>query len=140
VPGLAALGACLLDADRVPEALDRLAFGAAERDIVAAAAGARALAERLQAARAPSEVATVAARRPAEALAVAAALGARDPVARWLAEWRHVRPAITGEDLLGEGLSGPAIGAGLRAALAAALDGQAPDRDAQLAVALEAAR
>ena len=139
VRGLAALGACLLDADGLPAALDRLAFGAAERAIVSAAAEARPLAEALRRAAAPSEVAHAAARQPAEALAVAAALGAGEAVRRWLTEWRHVRAAITGDDLLSAGLQGPAIGVGLRAAHAAALDGTAPDRDAQLAVALGAA-
>lgn len=140
VPGLAVLGACLLDADGVPAALDRLAFGAAERAIVAAAADARPLAARLRQAAAPSAVAAVAGRQPVEALAVAAALGAGEPVRRWLDEWRHVRAAVTGEDLLAAGLRGPAVGAGLRAALAAALDGAATDREAQLDVALAAAR
>ena len=135
MPGLAVLGACLLDADAVQAALDRLAFPAAERAIVSAAADARALASRLGVAALPSEVAEVAARKPAEALAVAAALGAGEPVRRWLDEWRHVRAAITGEDLLDAGLQGAAIGAGLRAALAAALDGTASDRQTQLDVA-----
>ncbi|MGI8624005.1 MAG: hypothetical protein ACR2NB_11105, partial [Solirubrobacteraceae bacterium] len=74
----------------------------------------------------------------AEALAVAAALGAAEPVRRWLAEWRHVRAAVTGDDLLEAGLRGPDVGAGLRAALAAALDGQAPDRESQMEAALRA--
>ncbi|MEA2126883.1 MAG: hypothetical protein QOI80_3665 [Solirubrobacteraceae bacterium] len=140
LPGLAALGACLLDAEDVAGALDALAFPAAERAAVVAAADARALAQRLLAASSPSEVAEVAARQPPEALAVAAALGAGEPVRQWLDEWRHVRLAINGDDLVGAGLHGPAVGAGLRAALAAALDGVAPDREAQLAVALEGAR
>lgn len=136
--GLAALGACLLDADAVIPALDALAFPAAERAIIAAAADARALAARLRSAGSPSDVAAVAARQPAEALAVAAALGAGEAVGRWLRQWRHVRLAITGEDLLAAGLRGPAIGAALRAAHAAALDGKAVDREAQLGVALGA--
>jgi tRNA nucleotidyltransferase (CCA-adding enzyme) len=134
--GLAALGACLLDAEGVADALDALAFPAAERAIVVAAARGRELAEALDAAAAPSEVAAAAAGQPIEALAVAAALGADEPVARWLGEWRHVRLAISGDDLVAAGLHGPAVGAGLRAALAAALDGLAPDRETQLAVAL----
>ena len=43
---------------------------------------------------------------------------------------------ITGDDLVAAGLSGPAVGAGLEAAMVAMLDGRAPDRDAQLAAAL----
>ena len=138
--GHAALGACLLDAEDVAGALDALAFPAAERAIVTAAAAAGELAAALHGARTPADVAAVAAREPAEALAVAAALGAAEPVADWLREWRHVRLAITGEDLLGAGLRGPAIGAALRAAHAAALNGDAADRDSQLDVALGAAR
>ena len=41
------------------------------------------------------------------------------------------------DDLLAAGLSGPAVGAGLRAALAAAIDGAATDREAQLRAALD---
>ncbi len=138
LPGLAALGACLLDATGVAAALDRLALPAAERAITAAAAGARPLAEALMAATRPSAVAAAARRQPAEALAVAAALGAAVPVHRWLSQWRHVRAAVTGEDLLAAGLSGPDVGTGLRAALDAALDGLAGDRAGQLQAALRA--
>jgi tRNA nucleotidyltransferase (CCA-adding enzyme) len=142
IPGdlpLALLGGALLDAPQAQlrEALDHLAFPAADRDTVLAAAGARKLAEALNAATRASELAALARRRPPEALAVAAALGASEPVARWEAELRHVALAVTGDDLLAAGLSGPAVGAGLRAALAAALDGRAPDRAAQLRAALE---
>ncbi len=138
LPPLAALGACLLDADGVAAALDALAFGAEERDVVVAAANGRALAAALRAAATPAEVAEVARRQPAEALAVAAALGAGEAVRRWSDELRHVRAAIDGNDLLAAGLSGPAVGAGLRAAWAAAAEGA--DRKAQLEAALAAAR
>jgi hypothetical protein len=87
----------------------------------------------------PSETDAVLRHRPVEAAVLAAAAGseqARD----WLERARHLRAAIGGDDLLAEGLSGPAIGRGLLAARAALLDGEAPDRDAQLAVALAAAR
>lgn len=99
---------------------------------------ARELARALNAAGTPSEIARAARRAPAEALTVAAALGAAGPVARWRDDLRHVALAITGNDLLAAGLTGPAIGAGLRAALDAALDGRAPDGPAQLRVALDA--
>jgi tRNA nucleotidyltransferase (CCA-adding enzyme) len=134
---LAALGSCLLDAPaaELRAALDRLAFPAPERDAVVAAAGGRDLAERLLAAASPSAVAAAARHARPEALAVAAAYGAAEPVRSWLDTYRHVELAITGEDLLAAGLSGPAVGAGLRAAMAAALDGRAPDREAQLRAA-----
>ena len=138
-PGLAALATALLDAPRAELAvvLDDLAFPAGERDALLAAAGARDLAGQLGAARTASEVAAAARGRAPEALAVAAALGAQAAVRRWAAELRHVRLAITGDDLLAEGLSGAAVGAGLRAALAARLDGTAPDRETQIRAALE---
>ena len=41
-----------------------------------------------------------------------------------------------GDDLVAAGLSGPAVGRGLEAAMVALLEGRAPDRDAQLAAAL----
>ena len=67
--------------------------------------------------------------------AAAGSEAARD----WLERGRHLRTAIGGDDLLAAGLSGPAVGRGLRAARAALLDGEAPDREAQLAAALAAA-
>ena len=66
---------------------------------------------------------------------LAAAAGS-EPARDWLDRGRHLRLAITGDDLLAAGLSGPAVGRGLRAARAALLDGDAPDRDSQLAAAL----
>ncbi len=56
----------------------------------------------------------------------------------WLA-WREVTLDITGADLTAAGLSGPAVGVGLQAALAAKLDGNAPTRADELRVALAAA-
>jgi hypothetical protein len=79
-----------------------------------------------------------------EAVALAGAVGgvaARAAAQRWLGELRHVGLEINGDDLVAAGVNpGPAIGAGLRAALSARLDGRAGDRDAQLAEALRAAR
>ncbi len=138
---LAALGSCLLDAPQaeVRAALDHLAFPAPERDAVAAAAGGRELARALIDAPSPSALANRARRAAPAALAVAAALGAAEPVRRWLDTYRHVELAITGDDLLAEGLAGRAVGAALRAAMDAALDGRAPDRESQLRAALGAA-
>ena len=50
-----------------------------------------------------------------------------------------MRLAIDGDDLVAAGLSGPAVGRALDAAMGAALDGEAVDREAQLRVALQAA-
>ena len=50
-------------------------------------------------------------REPVEAAVLAAAAAPRRRAAG-STEWRHLRPAITGDDLLAAGLRGPAIGAG----------------------------
>jgi tRNA nucleotidyltransferase (CCA-adding enzyme) len=68
-----------------------------------------------------------------ELVALAGGEGAR----RWLDELRHVRLDITGHDLLAAGVPpGPEVGERLGRALDARLDGTAPGRDEQLAVAL----
>ena len=115
--------------------LQALGFTAADRRILAAAARAPGLRAELDRAGAPSAVRRILHREPVEA----AVLAGGEQAARWIAEWRHARPAITGDDLLAAGLAGPAVGAGLEAAMAALLDGRAPDRESQLAAALGAA-
>jgi tRNA nucleotidyltransferase (CCA-adding enzyme) len=76
---------------------------------------------------------------PAQLL-VARALGA-EWLDRYAADWRHVGLEITGADLLQAGvLEGPAIGAGLEAALSGKLDGELSGRDEELRIALAAAR
>ena len=121
--------------------LDALAFEAEDRDaILLAATSATDLARALSAARAPSAVAAAAAGAPAEVVALAGALGAEAQARAWLDTLRHVRLAIDGRDLLAAGVpEGPAIGRGLRAALAAKLDGRVDGREQELAVALHAA-
>jgi tRNA nucleotidyltransferase (CCA-adding enzyme) len=125
----------------LPDLLDHLAFPAARRErIVAAATRAGDLARRLEAAREPSEIAAAVGSGPVELVALAGALGAAAPARRWLDELRHVRLEIDGSDLLAAGLEpGPAVGAGLAAARAAKLDGRARGRQAELAEALRAA-
>jgi len=60
---------------------------------------------------------------------------------RYVSDWRSVRLAISGRDLLAAGVAeGPAIGRGLRAALDAKLDGGVRGRDDELRVALAAVR
>lgn len=89
-------------------------------------------------------------RRPSEALALARGqtpiellrrrLAGAEWIDRWVGEWRDVRPDVSGTDLIAAGIAeGPEVGRALDAALAAKLDGEAPDRDAQLRVALAAA-
>jgi tRNA nucleotidyltransferase (CCA-adding enzyme) len=121
--------------------LDALELLAPDRDAVGAAAlESETLAERLAHAHRPSQIAAAARDHPVEELAMAGALGAAEPVRRWLDELRHVRLEIAGDDLLAAGVpEGPAVGRGLEAARAAKLDGEAAGREAELAVALRAA-
>jgi tRNA nucleotidyltransferase (CCA-adding enzyme) len=133
---LAALAATLRGAEpaALAAALERLAFPAAERELVLAAATAPPL-------RPADDAELWAALRGTapEVVAVAGAAGDAAGAARWLADLRHRRLAISGDDLLAAGLRGPAVGAGLAAAMEAHLRGRAPGRDAQLAAALAAA-
>jgi tRNA nucleotidyltransferase (CCA-adding enzyme) len=137
-----ALAARTVPPAELPALLDALAFEAEDRDaIVAAATRAGEVARALDAARTPSAIAVAAAGAPPELVALAGALGPETQAREWLERLRHVRLAIDGRDLLAAGVpEGPAIGNGLRAALAAKLDGRAPDRDSELREALRAAR
>jgi tRNA nucleotidyltransferase (CCA-adding enzyme) len=142
-PATVVLAAAAIDtgAAELGRLLDEWAFERAQRDaIIAAATRSRALAAALQGARAPSEVAAAVGGAGVETVALAGAFGADDEARRWLSDLRHVRLEIDGRDMLAAGVdSGPAVGAGLRAALAAKLDGHADSRAAQLAQALRAA-
>jgi tRNA nucleotidyltransferase (CCA-adding enzyme) len=122
--------------------LDALAFEASDRDaIVAAASGSESLAHALERAGSPSQIAAAVGGAAPEAVALAGALGPEPQAREWLERLRGVRLEIDGGDLLAAGIAeGPAVGRGLSAALAAKLDGAAADRDAELAVALRAAR
>jgi len=121
--------------------LDALEFSGRERDLVVGVAQADAIEGGLAGASRPSEIAAVARGVPVEAVALAGALGAASAARAWIDDLRHVRLDIDGGDLLAAGVpEGPALGRALAAALTARLDGAAPDRDAQLAVALAAAR
>lgn len=77
-------------------------------------------------------------RSPAD-LVLAGALGAKW-LDTYLSEWRWVALEISGDDLMAAGVpEGPAVGRGLAAALRAKLDGEVAGREAELAVALDAA-
>lgn len=151
-PAVVVLAAATLgmDAEDRDAMLSRWAFPASERDAIAAAVrDAPALAGALAAAHAPSEIAAAARGADTEAIALAAGLAggrARPQAAAvtaaraWLDGLRDVELEITGADLLAAGVPpGRAVGAGLRAALAARLDGRARGREAELAEALRAA-
>jgi tRNA nucleotidyltransferase (CCA-adding enzyme) len=124
------------------EVFGGLGFDAARRDLIAEIARTGPLlAPRLRRARAASSIAAAVGRAPLEAVALAGALGAADNARRWIEELRFVTLSVGGADLIAAGVpGGPAIGAGLRAALAAKLDGRVDDRDGELAAALRAAR
>jgi tRNA nucleotidyltransferase (CCA-adding enzyme) len=133
---LAALAACCIRVPHLAAKLDALGFTAHDRKIVVAAAHA---APALDLAGASAAELWLALRRlpPEAAEVVAAGDGpAAEAAQRWLDDVRHRALDITGDDLVAAGLSGPAVGAGLQAAMVAMLEGQAPDRDAQLAAAL----
>ncbi len=120
--------------------LDSLGLPARERETVVAVARADGVEERLAGASRPSEVAAAARGVPVEAVALAGAMGAEGPARAWISDLRHVRLDIDGADLLAAGVpQGEVVGRALAAALNARLDGAAPDRAAQLAVALAAA-
>ncbi len=124
------------------ELLDRLAFGAADRErIVSAAVGARKLADALERARTPAAIGAAATGSNPELVALAGGHGGADAAGAWLDRLRHVHLEIDGQDLLAAGVpQGPLVGRALRAALDAKLDGRASGRDAELSVALGAVR
>jgi hypothetical protein len=64
----------------------------------------------------------------------------RRRIVRWAAEDRNRRLPVTGNDLTGIGLSGPAVGRAIRAIRAAFLDGAVANREEALALAREVSR
>ncbi|MGZ4173967.1 MAG: CBS domain-containing protein, partial [Solirubrobacteraceae bacterium] len=113
-------------ADGLAELLERLAFDAAARETIRAAAlQSGPLAAAMKAASGDAALAIELLGTSPELVALAGALGPAGKAAEWLDRLRHVRLEIDGTDLLAAGVAeGPAIGRGLRAALAAKLDGR----------------
>jgi tRNA nucleotidyltransferase (CCA-adding enzyme) len=125
--------------------LDRLGLDRhLRREVLAAAADAQTLAGRVPLDGPPSGLVDILPVDQPATIALAAGLGSPSVAAalqRWFADYARVRLEIDGSDLLTAGVPrGPAISAGLRAALGARLDGSAPTREQQLSVALDAAR
>ena len=123
--------------------LDRLALPAGERErVLLASRAAPLLARRLHGELRPSEVHGLLAAVPAEAPALALALGAsHEVVGRYLAEIASTRLAVTGRDLIAAGVAeGPAIGHALAETLRRKLDGEVDGRESELRLALELAR
>lgn len=137
-----AMAARAIEPERLRILLDRLAFAASDRDrIVEIVEQGPALAQRLAAAARPSEIADAVGSGGPELVALAGALGTAAPARRWLEDLRHLVLEISGDDLIAAGVEpGPPVGAGLRAARSAALDGRANTREEQLGEALRAAR
>lgn len=74
---------------------------------------------------------------PPDGLLMLSLLGGSERVIRFWREWRHVKLAITGTDLIAAGLpAGPQIGRILARVLSDRLEGQVPDPESQLALAL----
>jgi len=134
----------------IRELLERLEFPAAERDgTLRSVLAAGELASAMALATRPSELHRLLCTQPPEAVALAGALGGNGPPAqreratqaaqRWLGSLRHVRLAISGDDLLQAGVpQGPEIGRRLDVVLALRLDGELPDgAQAELSAALE---
>ena len=129
--------------------LERLEFAAGERDrALRAAFDAEALAGRMASAGRRSELYELLDGRDPEAVALAGSLvrvpggdTTADRARLWFDDLRHVRLAITGDDLLAAGIDpGPQIGMRLDAALARKLDGRldGAGAPAELQAALEA--
>jgi tRNA nucleotidyltransferase (CCA-adding enzyme) len=115
-------------------------IGFTERDRAVLAAALPGPAPSLASPRRPSEAVELASGRDPVELLLARALGATW-LDRYLEEWCHVVLEIDGQDLLAAGVPpGPTLGRGLRAALAAKLDGEVAGRDEELAAALAATR
>ena len=131
----------------IGELLDELEFTAGDRQgALTAALGADALLAELERAELPSQLAQALAGASVEAIVLAGALGRlrsrerpAEAARRWLAELRHVRLRIDGEDLLAAGIpAGPEVGRRLGAAMAMRLDGVLGDTaKEQLNAALE---
>ena len=127
------LGAAIL-----PDALAGAALAGWSRAQAESVGAGPELAARLRGA--PLSVVDRAASRVSAAAQVAAAAEGSEEIATWWRRGRDARLEISGSDLVAAGCSpGPALGRGLAAARAAALDGEAPDRESQLRVALAAA-
>ena len=153
----AALAALETGADRVlavlaalvsrsPEQLrpwiDRLGLRAAVRDrVMRAARSGPALTEALAVERSPSQLHELLRGEPAEALALALALGApAPPVLRYVADLREVRLEVTGAELIDAGVPpSPALGRALEETLRRKLDGEVSGHEEELRLALELA-
>jgi len=136
----------------IPAWAMRLGFVARAEDIERAAVDGWARGVAVEAQEGPALAARLADRdlRPSEldrilghqrrATCVSALAAGADPVAQWWTATAALAPQVSGADLVAAGVRpGPAIGRSLAAVRAAILDGDAPTREDQLAIALRAA-
>jgi tRNA nucleotidyltransferase (CCA-adding enzyme) len=131
--GPLALAACTTDVPDLAQRLEHLKFPARERDVILDAATNF---HRLEDAHGTdAELWRRFRRERPETIELLAAAG-HEGARRWLDHIRHQRLEITGTDLVQAGLTGPQVGEGLAKATVAMLEGRAPDRRAQLEVAL----
>lgn len=121
--------------------LDLLEFPSADRDVVLdAATRARVIGERARVAKTGSDIARAIGNAGVETTALARALVPSEQLQRWQDDLSQRTLQITGDDLIASGLNqGPPLGQALAAAREAMWNDEAPDREAQLAVALAAA-
>jgi tRNA nucleotidyltransferase (CCA-adding enzyme) len=128
------------------ELMDSFEFFAETREkVLAGAFDSPSLAAGLERAERPSQLHALLAGRPVEAIAIAGAIAARrspeaaERATAWLAELRHVKLAIGGDELIAAGVpEGPEVGRRLARTLERKLDGELDGgREAELAAALE---
>jgi len=139
-PALASLAALVaVDPEQLGRWLDDLRLGRDARDKASRAVlSGPLIASALRQPLAPSSLHALLAPEPAEALALALALGAAvAPIVRYLSELRDVRLEVTGADLVAAGVrQSPAIGRALQETLRRKLDGDVCGRAAELELAL----
>lgn len=129
-----------------PRIIARLKLKHDEAAAVTAIASMRKVAQTLRRPDAkPSGVVMLLDRFPVAAVSAHAAVEpdtiARQLALRYLEEWRHVKPALNGDELIELGVpAGPQVRRGLQLIRAARLDGWAADRDDERALALRFAR
>lgn len=122
-----------------PEAAQTTAVPQWGRAVAAEVRAGLALATAVSGAGSPSRVDALLRDRSGAEQVGALIAGATD-VARWWDEWRDLTPFINGTDLVAAGVpAGPVMGRALAAARSAMLDGRAPSREEQMAVALDVA-
>jgi len=145
--GLAALCTGRLEADagraEIAPWVAALGLPAPDRDaVLRAACRAHCLAKELSLPLRPSELYELLQGEPAEALALALALGAPQDVARrYTGGLRAIRLEISGADLVADGVpESPVVGLALRETLRRKLDGELSGREEELRAALALAR